>query len=189
MKKISCAFTGHRPSRFKFGYDEDNEGCQKLKAAITEWVDVFIANGIKNYLSGFALGVDTWAAEIVLEMKKKYEDVKLTAVIPCETQAHSWSIEQQERYYNLQGQCDDVIILNTKYTRSCMFERNRYLIDHADYLLAVYDGSGKGGTAYTVEYGQKKDRKITVIHPDSLEIVSFETINVLRNRALMRTMI
>ena len=148
---------------------------------MTEWVDVLISNGIKSYLSGFALGVDTWAAEIVLDMKKRYEGIKLTAVIPCETQAHNWSVEQRERYYNLQAQCDDVIILNTKFTKTCMFERNRYLVDHADYLLAVYDGGDKGGTAYTVKYGQKKERKIISIHPDTLEVVSFETMEALRN--------
>jgi len=188
LKKISCAFTGHRPVRFKFGYDEKDEGCIKLKSVITDWIEVFIKNGITNFYSGFALGVDTWAAEIVLEMKKEYEGVKLTAVIPCETQAHNWSIDQQERYYNLQGLCDDVIILNTKYTRTCMHERNRYLVNHAGYLIAVYDGADKGGTAYTVKYAKEKERKITIIHPESLEIISFENMETLKNRAQIRLM-
>ena len=69
-----------------------------------------------------------------------------------------------------------------------MFERNRYLVDHANYLLAVYDGSGKGGTAYTVKYGQKNKRKLTIIHPDTLEVESFESLEVLKKRGQLRTM-
>ena len=34
--------------------------------------------------------------------------------------------------------------------KDCMFRRNRWLIDHANFVLAVYNGSSKGGTAYTV---------------------------------------
>jgi len=44
-----------------------------------------------------------------------------------------------------------------------MFKRNQYLVDHAAHIMAVYDESGRGGTAYTVTYAKKKDRVITLI--------------------------
>ena len=46
-----------------------------------------------------------------------------------------------------------------------MQRRNRYLIDHADCLIAVYDGQ-PGGTRYTVEYAQKKGLYIMIIDPN-----------------------
>ena len=41
----------------------------------------------------------------------------------------------------------EVVLL--RYTKSCMFTRNRYLVDNADLLLAAYDGQ-PGGTQMTV---------------------------------------
>ena len=46
-----------------------------------------------------------------------------------------------------------------------MLERNRFLVDHAAALLAVYNGERRGGTAATVRYAQKMGRKIIVIAP------------------------
>jgi uncharacterized phage-like protein YoqJ len=53
-----------------------------------------------------------------------------------------------------------------------MFERSRYLADHAEHLLAVYDGGSDGGTAYTIQYARMKGRKIIVIHPGMLTVSS-----------------
>ena len=35
MEDLTCAFTGHRPSSYKFGYDEEHPDCCKLKALMT----------------------------------------------------------------------------------------------------------------------------------------------------------
>ena len=48
-----------------------------------------------------------------------------------------------------------------------MLKRNRYLIDHAAYLLAVYNGQRRGGTAMTVRYARKLGREIITIDPIS----------------------
>jgi uncharacterized phage-like protein YoqJ len=94
-------------------------------------------------------------------------------VLPCETQADKWSSTQRDRYFDgLLPRCDDVITLQGKYTPDCMHKRNRYIVDRANHLLAVYDGSGKGGTAYTVHYAQRKNRQILTIHPETLEVAS-----------------
>ena len=168
----SCAFTGHRPTRFSFGYNEDDEKCQRLNRVMEEQIEKLIAAGVTDFYTGMALGVDTWAAEIVLDLKEKYSDLKLTAVLPCETQANDWTVEQRKRYFDTLAVCDEVVTLHKKYTRSCMFERNRYLVDHAEYLLAVYDGGERGGTAYTVKYGKQKERKIIIIDADTLAVKS-----------------
>ena len=168
----SSSFTGHRPARFAFGYNESDERCVKIKAVLAEQIGLLVDSGVTVFYSGMALAVDTWCAEIVLQIKKVHTHIQLIAVRPCETQADSWSSEQQTRHFDILARCDDVITLYPKYTRSCFFERNRYLVDHAEYLLAVYDGTPKGGTAYTVKYGKQQRRQITVIHPDTLDITT-----------------
>ena len=47
--------------------------------------------------------------------------------------------------------------------------RNRYLVDHADTLLALYNGTPTGGTAYTVKYAYQRNKEIIVIAPNTME--------------------
>jgi len=171
----SCAFTGHRPARFSFGYDEKDERCLKIKALMSEQIGALITEGVTDFYSGMALGVDQWGAEIVLDMRKVHPGIRLIAALPCETQANRWTAVQRERYFNTLPLCDDVVTLQGRYTRSCMLERDRYVVDHAEYLLAVYDGGAAGGTAYTVRYARQKERKIITIHPDTLAVAAWPT--------------
>lgn len=170
---LSCAFTGHRPSSYSFGYDEEHPDCGKIKTLMTVQVVTLIENGVTTFLSGMALGVDIWGAEIVLVCKKRYPGIRLIAALPCETQADRWSVEQRERYFNILAECDDTVYISRHYTRDCMFRRNRWLIDHANFVLAVYNGSPKGGTAYTVQYAVSKHRALITINPDTFEVMPF----------------
>lgn len=186
MNIMTCACTGHRPARFSFGYDEDDGKCLRLKLVLARQIRTLIEGGASLFYTGMALGTDQWCAGIVLDMKQQYPNVRLAAVLPCETQANKWSPEQRERYFNTLAQCGEVMMLNTRYTSQCMGERNRYMVDHTHYLLAVYDGRGKGGTAYTVRYAREKKREIIVIHPDTLEIVSAVDFEPLERRNRLR---
>jgi len=118
----------------------------------------------------YGLGVDMWAAVEVLELKAMFSDVRLVAVRLCESQASRWSAEHQHIYYDvILPKADDIVLLQNRYTSDCM-ARNRYLVDNAKNLLAVYDCGGRGGTAYTVEHAQAKERAITVIQPDTHQV-------------------
>ncbi len=46
-----------------------------------------------------------------------------------------------------------------------MLKRNRYLVDHAACLLAIYNGEWRGGTAMTVRYANKLGREIIILNP------------------------
>lgn len=182
----SCAFTGHRPSRFAFGFDEEDEKCLQIKLAMEAQIIRMAEAGITTFYTGMALGVDQWGAQIVLSRKRDFPHLQLVAVLPCETQANKWSPEQREQYFNILAECDDVITLNTHYTPSCMFERNRWLVDHTGFLLAVYDGGAKGGTAYTVNYARQKERDIIALHPDTLAVMDNGELTALERRRQLR---
>ena len=69
------------------------------------------------------------------------------------------------RYRELLRQCDRVITLQERYTSGCMLARDRYLVDHADGLIAVYDGGSEGGTAYTVRYARQREKPVYILTP------------------------
>ncbi len=93
--------------------------------------------------------------------------MKLYLVLPCEGQADRWSASARELYLSILDQADDVIYVSREYSKNCMFRRNRYLVNHANYLLAVYNGEQRGGTAMTVRYARKLEREVIIIDPTS----------------------
>ena len=159
------SFTGYRPSKLGFGVDD--ERCAALKQKIYDNIEVLIYSGATDFYSGMALGVDMWCAQAVLELRKLRPEITLTAVIPCPGQDEKWSAADRALYRDTVAQCNNVICVSRAYTKDCMFERNRRLVDMCDLLLAVYDGKS-GGTHYTVEYAEKKGRKIIIIDPNSI---------------------
>lgn len=171
--ELTCAFTGHRPSSYRFGYDEEHPDCATIKILMTTQIAALIDNGVRTFLTGMALGADIWGAELVLRFKKEYPDIQLIAVLPCETQADKWSVEQRERYFNILAECDETVYVSRHYTSDCMFKRNRWLIDHASFVIAVFNGSPKGGTAYTVHYAHSKHRAVITIDPDKLTVMPY----------------
>lgn len=50
------------------------------------------------FISGMARGVDIWAAEIVLRLRKEGANVKLICASPYEGFERGWSAEWQRRY-------------------------------------------------------------------------------------------
>ena len=60
-----------------------------------------------------------------------------------------------------------------------MLERNRFSVEHADILLAVYNGEWRGGTAATMRYAQKMGREIIVIDPITRLVSRKETAPLL----------
>lgn len=164
----NCAFTGHRPASFSFKYDETHPDCIYIKQRLSEEIEIMFANGVTVFISGAALGVDMWAMEAVLELKKREPSVKLVAAVPFRGQENRWSAAQQERYRALLAQCDKVSCFSEKYHSGCYHGRDRRMVDNAAHLIAVYNGKPDGGTAYTVDYAKKCGRDIVIIDPNKI---------------------
>lgn len=78
MKKArkTCAFTGHRPKKLPWGYNETDVRCIALKAALERQICSLVQGGME-FLSGMAEGVDLLAAETVLNLRVEYSYIKL----------------------------------------------------------------------------------------------------------------
>lgn len=129
-----------------------------------------VENGVMDFYSGGADGVDCWASLIVLELRQKNPALKLHLILPHERQADRWSNSTQERYRLILDQADSVENVSQEYYEGCMLDRNHRLVEAAGVLLAVYNGERRGGTAATVRYARKLGRKIILLDPVSLKI-------------------
>ncbi len=92
------AFSGYRPQKMPFGFDETDERCVDFKTRLYNTIETLIEQGYKHFLSGGALGMDMYAAEAVLELKHKYPDIVLEMVSPFDAQAAKWAPQYQRRH-------------------------------------------------------------------------------------------
>ena len=153
MENKTCCFTGHR----KLPANEYQQIANTLKTEIEKLIE----QGVTDFMAGGALGFDTLAAQIVLELRKTHSQITLILIFPCKTQTYNWSEKAQEVYELLKNACDKYLYLSDSYTKGCMHQRNRYLVEHSKYCIC-YLTKETGGTAYTVRYAQKKG--LTIIH-------------------------
>ncbi len=106
-----CAFTGYRPQKMPFGFNESDPRCIDFKRRVKETIQTLYDMGYRHFISGGALGMDMFAAEAVLELRARHD--------------------------RLFAQADIITATGHAYTRSAMFRRNHYLVGNADLLLAA----------------------------------------------------
>lgn len=170
----TCAITGHRPTRFKFKYNENDSRCKRLKKRLREQFAALYEQGVRRFLVGGALGVDQWSGEILLRMKlePEYRDIELVVALPYPGHDERWDERSRKRLAFLIEHSAEHITVGQKAWRESFIQRNRYLVDHADCLLAVYDNekNTRSGTGMTVNYALNKHIPVMLIHPDSGEL-------------------
>lgn len=146
MREKTACFTGHR----KIPPEKLKGISWRLKTILVQLIE----DGYLYFGAGGALGFDTLAAQAVLDLKQQYPQIKLILVLPCLSQANSWSEKDKQMYEYIKEQADKVVYTSQEYTRGCMHKRNRHLIDNSSACI-TYLTESKGGTAYTVDYAQK----------------------------------
>ena len=159
-----CCFTGHRPDKLPWGAEEDAPGCLRLKECLEAEILRLFRGGVTEFFTGMAMGVDLWAAEILIGLRQQYRELRVLAVVPCRRQAEDWPPAWQRRYLDVLRRADEVIYLQDGFTEDCMVRRDRYMVDHCGHVIAVYGGL-PGGTRYTLSYAQRQGRDITVLDP------------------------
>lgn len=184
MDKIACCcFTGHRPSRFCFKYDESADLCRGIKTALYVLAKkLYEEMDVKRFWCGGALGVDTWAAEAVLKLKEQYQGIELCLALPFPGYFKFWTKSSIERIQNIIEQSDGYEAVSpdvrpdapTKYTVPAYKRRNYFMVDQCHYLIAVFDQDKskpiRSGTLQTVNYAKKKKLQLFYIHPDTAEV-------------------
>lgn len=156
----SICFTGHRPDRLG-GY-VSNSVQTLVKNELRSIIEKAMDKDVKWFVSGGALGVDLWAAEIVIEIKKQGKPVNLCIAKPFPSQASRW---KEEAKTALQGSDKVIEVSEGSFAAWKMHKRNRWMVDNSKYVIAVWDQVKKGGTWNCLEYALKKEKRVFAINP------------------------
>lgn len=163
IRSTTCCFTGHRPNKLPWGYEEDHPACLSFLYRLHQATLSAYHKGYRHFIVGMALGCDTHMMDVLLQLRRNYPDITIEAAIPCQEQAKRWSDAQQHRHATLVDQCDYETMVQHHYSYGCMQRRDRYMVDRSSLIIAAYDGFSKGGTAYTLSYAIKEKLETLVV--------------------------
>ena len=147
MRLHRCCFTGHRPQKLTVPE-------RIIKKALEEEVKRAIDDGFTTFISGMAQGVDIWAAEIIIKLRKKY-GLKLICASPFEGFENSWSEDWKRSYRKIIQNADLIKYICPSYSPACFQIRNEWMVDHSARVIAAWNGA-PSGTKNTVVYAEKK---------------------------------
>lgn len=163
-RAVSCAFTGHRPGALPWGADESDPRCVALKARLDELLRQVYQEGCRHFICGMARGADFYFCEGVIRLRGELPGIVLEAAVPFAEQSRRWSGEDRERHRELLAQCDMETLIQQLHSPTCMHRRNRYMVDHASRLIAVYNGQpGASGTLHTIHYAMRQGLRVDIL--------------------------
>lgn len=110
---------------------------------------------------GMALGWDTAVAKAAYTMSIPY-----IACIPNKQQSSKWIEEDREIYNFLIRHAKEFYIASSEYSHESYIIRDRYMVDSSDNILALFDGTEKGGTWQTVKYALEQEKMVHNVWDD-----------------------
>lgn len=150
------SITGHRPKDLPYKYEDNNPFEKWVKKQLKLKFKEF---GATKIISGMALGVDTFAADVALEM-----NIPLLAAIPFVGQEKMWLASSIKKYNDILSKASEkVIVSEGSYTASKMQIRNQWMVDNSNILIGVYNGSKTGGTYNCLTYAHSENKIVSIV--------------------------
>lgn len=153
MEGKTCCVTGHRKIPI--------EKIQYVKERLTEEIADAIEDGYTNFISGFASGSDLYFAEIVKSYIDRGLKLNLEAAIPY--RKRYGALMKNTDSNKLLLACSNIKVLSENYSINSFMERNLYMIENSERVIAVYDGRNKGGTFNTIKAAERMNKQVLKI--------------------------
>lgn len=98
--------------RLPWGFDEEDDRCQKLKMELAQQIMVLHQRGVSQFLTACDCGVGLYAAEIVNGLRETTDqDLMLFCYTPHEEQATKWAPYLRERYFTMLEKCTHISVV------------------------------------------------------------------------------
>lgn len=161
LRNRTLCFSGHRPEKLPCKGDSFAESTRMLKSFLYSSILESIDNGYTRFITGLAKGVDLWAGEILVELKKTGHNISIISAAPYEHHGESFRGQDRAVLNSILENSDDVVYISSQYTKDCMRKRNYYMIDQSSKLIAVVSDY-KSGTGQTISYAKKQGLDIKI---------------------------
>jgi uncharacterized phage-like protein YoqJ len=159
-------------------FKDNHPGVNYIKKAIEKELIRLVESGVIWAIVSGQSGVELWAAEVVLSLKKEYPQLKLAVITPFLGQEENWKPEKQESYLNVIQQADFMDSVSKQpYQGPWQFvQKNKFLLSNTDGLLILFDRDNEEGSPkYLLRVAEKlaetRNYEIITITPYDIQIV------------------
>ena len=155
-----CCVTGHRPAGFPFPHENTDSQYREYCSKLSNEIEKLILEGYHTFITGMADGADIDFAEKVIRYREIFDDIMLVAAMPYPSQPVKHMTQDHMKRLAILESCDIKHVISDHYFRGCMDKRNRFMVDRADLVLAIWNGVESGGTWNTIKYARSKGKPI-----------------------------
>lgn len=156
-EKKSCFFTGHRiiPKTDIGRLEEMTESL---------CLELYKKYGVRYFISGAAMGYDLLAANIVLQLRKRYPDIRLHLYLPCRNQTQLWTSAAKAEWKKICESADECrYIYDGNYVNGCMQLRNTAMVNDAYFGISYCTRYNRSGTYSTLKKAAEHGRFVFVL--------------------------
>lgn len=141
--------TGYKPHELGI-FNDTHPGVQIIKRAIENQLRHLLDDGLEWVVISGQPGIETWAVQVVLELKKEFSELKYSIITPFLEQEKNWNEHKQTAYLHIIQQADFVTSVTKRpYEAPWQFiEKDKFIIHHTDGALLIYDEENEGSPKY-----------------------------------------
>ena len=183
--------TGYRSYELN-AFQDDDPKVAVVKRVLTQRLTSLLEEDDDEFwvITGPQLGVEQWGAAVALELKKNFRQLKVAMMLPFADFGQQWNATNRDRLLNLRDRVDFAREVTTKPYESPEQLRlyQRFMLDHTDSMLMVYDPDHPGKPKYDYELAQKysdqQDYPVDLVDFDELQEAAIEWGEEQRERKL-----
>ncbi len=171
--------TGYRAHELGI-FNDKHPGIAVIKKALYDHLYQLCDEGLEWVVISGQLGVESWAAETVLELKKEFPDLKYSVITPFLEQEKNWNEQKQAQYIHIINNADFVTSVTKRpYEAPWQFiEKDKFIINNTDGMLLIYDEDNEGSPKYVLalveKYMEQNQYELIRINAYDLQMVAEE---------------
>ncbi|MGD6815812.1 DUF1273 domain-containing protein [Metabacillus sp. 84] len=168
MKTI--AVTGYKPHEIGV-FSKSHPAVFYIKKLIEKELRVLVEEGLEWVVISGQLGVELWAAEVVIELRLEYPELQLAVLTPFLGQEEKWNPANKEQYESILMEADftDSITKRPYESPKQFILKNQFIIQKTDGLLLIYDEEKPGSPKFLYDTA----RKMSTQHEYTIRAFSF----------------
>ncbi|MCD8915117.1 DUF1273 domain-containing protein [Staphylococcus simulans] len=122
-------------------FKDDAPEVKYLKLFLRNKLESLIEEGLEWVLIQGQLGIEFWTAEVVIELKSEYPDLKLGVIAPFQNHTERWNEQNQLKYQQIIENSDfHETVHHAPYEGPFQFKQtDRFMLDHTDITILIYD--------------------------------------------------
>ncbi|MGX5377079.1 DUF1273 domain-containing protein [Ligilactobacillus sp. LYQ135] len=171
--------TGYRS--YELGIFNDNDPkIEVIKYTLRQFIEQQFNNRLEWIISSGQLGIEQWAIEEALELKKDYPELKTSLMYPYSGFGKQWNQNNQQKLTELENKVDFVASTSKQAYQSPKQLKNyqQFMLTHTDAALMIYDFEYPGKSKYDYEAIQKfkesNEYSLTIFNMQDLQDKSIE---------------